>query len=168
MQRRWLSGAAALALMPITALAQDARTDIGLLTCSLAASGEADGGADVAAMLLVKKMLCTFRPNNSGPEETYTGAYESVDQDHQPAGGRVMIWIVKSTAETKRSAGLLQQAYAMDRTASSRHPPPLIGETNSTIVLQPMTDAQAQAAADKQPMSSIIVLVALELWSSPG
>jgi len=61
----------------------------------------------------------------------------------------------------------LQQLYAADRSVPSPHPPPLIGETNSAIVLQTLADAQVLNGADKQSDAvATIVLVALKLLSS--
>jgi len=170
MHRRWLLALTALALMPaVVSLAQEARTDAGLLICGPATSDEADDAGDAATMPQLRRMLCTFRPTNGGPEETYVGAYESVGEDSRPSGGHAMIWIVKMTPTTRSSAGLLQQAYAADRGAPPRHLPPLIGETDSSIVLLPMADTQEQSSKDERPIAgTIIVSIALKLASSPA
>jgi hypothetical protein len=112
-------------------------------------------------------MICIFRPSNSGPEEVYAGAFQAIGEDQQPSHELAMIWIVKGSRGMPQTAGLLQQVYAADRSAPSPHPPPLIGEKNSAIVLQTLADAQALNGADKQSHASgIIVLVALKLLSS--
>ena len=92
MHRRWLLALTALALMPaVVSLAQEARTDAGLLICGLAAGDEKDDGSDPATMPQMRRVICTFRPTNSGPEETYVGAFESVGEDLKLSGGHVMI-----------------------------------------------------------------------------
>ena len=81
----------------------------------------------------------------------------------------VMIWVVKGIPGTAGSpAGLLQQVYAADVAANPGHAPPLIGETNMSIVLQAMADAQAPPGADtKRVAIAMIVLVTLRLKSTP-
>jgi hypothetical protein len=82
-----------------------------------------------------------------------------------------MIWVVTATAAMDTiPSGVLQQVYVADPAAAPGHPPPLIGETSGSIVLQPMTDTQARMAPDnKQPVySSMILVVLLRLLSSPA
>jgi len=86
-----------------------------------------------------------------------------------PPQYRAMIWVVKASPTTQQSTGLLQQLYSADRSAPPPHPPPLVGETNSEIVLQALDDPQAQNSADKRSDAAVtIVLVALKLLSSPA
>jgi hypothetical protein len=156
-----LVGLIALAVAPYLVLAQAAPKEIGVLTCSLAENGE-DSRGDAAS----RKMLCVFRPANSGPEETYTGDFQAIGQRHS-----VMIWVVTATAAMDTiPSGVLQQVYVADPAAAPGHPPPLIGETSGSIVLQPMTDTLARMAPDnKQPVySSMIIVVLLRLLSSPA
>jgi hypothetical protein len=94
-----------------------------------------------------RKMLCVFRPSN-GPEEVYAGTYPTIGQDQVQLHNQAMIWVVKASLATRRSTGLLQQLYAADRSAPSPHPPPLIGETNSAIVLQTLADAQLNSGSN--------------------
>jgi hypothetical protein len=78
-----------------------------------------------------------------------------------------MIWVVKVSPATRRSIGLLQQLYAADRSARTTHPPLLIGQTNSAIVLQTLADAEALTGADKRSSAAAtVVLIALKLLSS--
>src|SRR5262249_32649895 len=166
MLKRWLPVFTAIAVAFSSALAQEARVDIGLLICGLGEGTEAESGGD-AMTRETSKMLCIFRPSNSGPQEVYGGAFQTIGQDQQPSHDLAIIWIVKGSPGMHQSAALLQQVYAADRSAPSPHPPPLIGETNSGIVLQTLADAQLNNGADKQSQASAtIVLVALKLLSS--
>jgi uncharacterized protein DUF992 len=162
-----LSAITALVLVFSSATAQEARVDIGLLTCGLdeGANGESRGDTIAGDP---KKMLCVYRPSNSGPEEVYAGAFQTIGQEQQSTHDQAMIWVVRAPPTTQRSIGLLQQIYAADRAAPSTHPPPLIGETNSAIMLQTLADAQALNSVDKQSAVAIIVLVSLKLLSSPA
>jgi hypothetical protein len=156
----WLVGLAALVLQPSNGFAQNARLDIGVLTCSLGESGEGDNPGEAPS----RKMLCAFRPGNSGPEETYIGDFQRFGQGHG-----AMIWIVTATAVAERiPPGLLQQVYGADPLAAPGHAPPLVGETNSSIVLQPMADTRARAGNDNGQDDSMIIGVLLRLLSSPA
>ena len=152
------------------AVAQEARRDIGLLTCELAESGQAQSGTEAAPQRQTLDVLCAFRPGNRGPEETYTGTLQNLVGDQQLTNTRVIIWIVRGSSATTESAGLLQQVYAADPAAPAGHAPALIGESNSAIVLLPMADSQVLTATGKrQPVvGALIVLVALRLKSTSG
>ena len=149
-------------------MAQEARRDIGVLTCELAQSQEGQGGTE--SQRPTQDMLCVFRPVNRGPEETYTGTLQYLVSDRQPPNARVMIWIVKAPSGTTETAGLLQQTYAADRAAPVGHAPALIGESNVSIVLQPMADSQAPTTTGQpQPVTgALIVRVVLRLKSTSG
>ena len=160
-----LSVIAVLALAYSSASAQEVRVDIGLLLCGPGEGAEIESGND-ALSGQQGKILCVFRPSN-GPEEVYAGIYQTIGQDQVQLHNQAMIWVVKASLATRRSTGLLQQLYAADRSAPSPHPPPLIGETTSAIVLQTLADARALDGADKQSnTAATIVLVALKLVSS--
>jgi hypothetical protein len=164
-----LASLAALTLAHPVAVAQELRRDIGVLTCDLAKSGGVRSGSEATPQRQTRHMLCAFRPSISGPEETYTGTMQSLMEDQQLSNGHMMMWIVKGAFATTEAAGLLQQIYVADPAAPPGHAPALIGESNSSIVLQPMADSQAPRAADKQQPAAgaLVVLVALKLRSTP-
>src|SRR5215831_4909207 len=168
MLKRWLPVIIALALAYSSASAQEARVDIGLLICGLGESADAESGSD-AVTSETNKILCVFRPSNSGPEEVYAGAFQTIGRGQDLSQDRAMIWVVKASPATQRSTGLLQQLYSADRSAPPPYPPPLVGETNSEIVLQALDDPQALNSADKRSDAAVtIVLLALKLLSSPA
>jgi len=138
-----------LALAPVAGLAEQPQFEIDVLTCSLAESEEADSADDVRTGTDVRRMVCVFRPANGRPEEIYRGAVQIIGQDQDRIGGRAIIWIVKGTQTTTRSPGMLQQTYAADASAAPGHAPPLIGETNSSIILQAMADTPPLADRNK-------------------
>jgi len=168
MLKRWLPVITAIAVAFSSALAQEARVDIGLLICGLGEGAEVESGGD-AITRETSKMLCVFRPSNNGPEEIYLGAFQTIGKGLDPPQDRAMIWVVKASLATRQATGLLQQLYSADRSAPPPHPPPLVGETNSEIVLQALDDQQAQNNAEKRSDAAVtIVLVALKLLSSPA
>ena len=156
-----------LALAPAASSAEQPRLELGVLTCSFAESEEANKASEVTSGAGIRRMECVFRPANSGPVEVYGGAVQIIGQDHDFPGGRAIIWIVKGAETGDRSPGMLQQAYAADASAAPDHAPPVIGETNSSIILQAMADAPPLADRDKPAtVPSTIVLIALTLTST--
>jgi hypothetical protein len=106
MLKRWLPFITALALAYSSTSAQEARVNIGHLICGLGESVEAESGSD-AAVREAKKMLCVFRPSNSGPEEVYAGAFQTIGQGQDLSHDRAMIWVVKALPAKQRSTGVL-------------------------------------------------------------
>jgi len=168
MLKRWLPVITGFALAYSSASAQEVGVDIGHLICGLGEGAEAESGGD-AMTRETSKMLCVFRPSNNGPEEVYAGAFQTISRGPDPYQDRAMIWVVKASLATQQSTGLLQQLYSADRSAPPPHPPPLVGETNSEVVLQALDDPQALNSAEKRSDAAVtIVLVALKLLSSPA
>src|SRR5262245_47171444 len=89
MLKRWLSVIAVLALACWSASAQEARIDIGLLICGLGESDDVESGSD-ALRGESKKMLCVFRPSNSGPEEIYAGAFQTIGENQKRSHNQAM------------------------------------------------------------------------------
>ena len=117
-------------------------TNLGLLTCTL---GERPG----------RSVSCGFKPTASGAEEKYVGTIRTRD-DAAPAGKLVMIWAVMGPAKNKMSPGILAQSYAKEAGSSG-----LVGETNSSIVLQFETSNGTEA-------SDAITHVELKLTTTPA
>jgi hypothetical protein len=160
---------ATLGHAPAVSSAPQSAVDIGLLTCTIAERDEADTARSATSDREIRKMVCTFRPVRSSPEETYSGAFEIVADGLQLSPDRTMIWIVKGTPETKWSPGVLQQAYVADPAAAHGHAPLLIGESNTSIALLELADTPPLTAREKQPASrGRVVVLALSLMSSPA
>lgn len=151
------------------AAARESGTDIGILTCSVADSEDAQRAGETGPLSQTREMICAFRPMTSGAEETYTGTFQAVGEDQALSSRRVLIWTVKGTFATKTASGLLQQAYAADPAAVTAHAAPLIGESDSTLVLHSMDEVAASTAQDgKAVLKGFVVLVVLKLRSSPA
>jgi hypothetical protein len=146
---------------------QSALTHLGFLTCSLAVASNA---ADVDApgpLRQTREMLCAFKPGGDGPEETYSGTFQGINQAQRDSESPVMIWSVKGTSSMLGTPGFLQQLYTIDVGAAPGRITPLVGETNSSVMLEAMTEDRDQhSSAHKQPMATSI-LVALRLRSTP-
>jgi hypothetical protein len=155
----------------VSASAQQARIEVGLLTCGITRNEEAQSGAEVAAPLRrTWNLQCAFRPANGGPEETYTGTLQSVGVQKELSEKRALIWIVKGALGAKASPGLLQQVYAADVAANPPRSPPLTGDADTSLVLETLADEHVATPSDRkrQISSATIVLVSLILKSAPA
>lgn len=142
---------------------------LGFLTCSLAVASDAQDGNTPGPLRQTRDMLCAFKPGDEGPEETYFGTFQSISQDQRDVESAVMIWKVKGAKSMLGTPGLLQQLYSIDATAAPGRATPLVGETNSSVMLEAMKEGRnGQSNADQKPIASIIsILVALRLRSTP-
>jgi hypothetical protein len=140
---------------------------LGFLTCSLAVASNAPDANAPGPLRQTREMLCAFKPGDDRPEETYSGTFQSISQDQRDSDSPVMIWNVKGTGSMLGTPGFLQQLYSIDSGAAPGRITPLVGETNSSVMLEAMTeDPDQHSSADKQPMA-ISILVALRLRSTP-
>jgi hypothetical protein len=103
--------------------AEEQRSTIGVLTCTLAKAD--DSGAD--------NVRCGFKAlGSSVAEERYVGTVRGLSQ---PAVGKqVLVWSVLGPSTTKPAPGFLAQRYA--RAKAPGQPPSWVGETNSSIALR--------------------------------
>jgi Protein of unknown function (DUF992) len=133
MQYRVLALMMAVAITPVTA-AEEPRTTLGTLTCTLAKSPEAEA----------RNMTCGFKPAGSGAEQKYTGSVQGPAQD-AATGKLVLVWTVIGPADAKLPDGLLAQRYV--KTVGAPGQPPLfVGEANSAIALQFETNGGAETS----------------------
>jgi hypothetical protein len=96
-----------------------------------------------------------------GAEEVYVGTMQGV-------GGRGAVMLaVKAPASTAILPGLLQQSYATDAGPGGAAPP-LVGERNRSIILQPLAEEEGRVAAGKTQPESLIISVELTLRSTPA
>jgi hypothetical protein len=102
-------------------IAEEARTTIGVLTCTLAKSTE-DRTSNIT---------CGFKPTGSAAEEKYVGSVHGLAQ--LAVGKQVLVWAVIGPATPKPSSGVLAQRYSKTKVAGQ--PPSWVGETNTAIVL---------------------------------
>src|SRR4029077_15903927 len=146
---------------------QTVLTHLGFLTCSLAVASNGPDANAPGPLRQTREMLCAFKPGDDGPEETYSGTFQSISQDQRDAESPVMIWNVKGTGSMLGTPGFLQQLYSVDAGAAPGRVTPLVGETNSSVMLEAMAEGgDQQSGADKQPMA-ISILIALRLKSTP-
>jgi Protein of unknown function (DUF992) len=127
-----------LVAIAITASAQEARTNFGLLTCAVGKGQE----QPVAMKGPTQAATCAFKPTTAGAEENYTGTiYHSGAGKEVLTGKVVLMWVVNAPANTKASRGWLEQSYMTDPVPSTPTVRLYVGQTNREIVLQLETDA---------------------------
>jgi hypothetical protein len=109
----------------------------------------------------MRELLCIYRPARYGPDEVYDGTLQGLGLDAELTENISMIWVVMGTGALARIPGVLEQVYAADASASPRFAPPLVGETNSLIVLQTLADEPARDNAGKkrQQIATVVVVV---------
>src|SRR5262245_54838660 len=118
----------------MSASAQEARTNFGLLTCALA-KGEKQ---QVALKGPTQAVTCAFKPTAAATgEEHYVGTIHHSGAGKEILTGKlVLMWVVSAPANTKASRGWLEQSYIADRVPSDPAVRLFVGQTNRAIVLQ--------------------------------
>ena len=129
-----LVGSITLGLAAISASAQEARTNFGLLTCTVGKGQE----QRVAVKGPTQAVTCGFKPTTAGADEDYTGTIHHSGTGKEVLTGKmVLMWVVNAPANTKASRGWLEQSYIADPPTARL----FVGQTNRAIVLQLETDA---------------------------
>ncbi len=162
-----LAGASALGLACGVAWARDtpvgppaAMAIVGTLTCGLSAENKA---VDANPAAQGRDVLCQFQPGAEGPVEIYAGTVQGVGKaDVLFAKGAVILSVRAPAA--RAAPGMLQQTYSAD-SAPKGAAPPLVGDRNKTVVLQPIHEQEGRVAKGAKP-DALIVLLELRLRSS--
>jgi Protein of unknown function (DUF992) len=137
------------------------QTNIGVLTCTLAETGD----TGVTPPSQTRAMSCAFKPQGTGPEERYTGEIQKVGSDTALTGKLVLIWVVMGPDAKKLRPGLLEQTYVGELTPSASDAPPtpkmLVGKSDDAYALRPLTDN------GKESPSGSVTVVVLKVKSVP-
>ncbi len=116
------------------------QTDIGVLTCTLAESGERTTDPDTQT----RAMLCAFKPKGNGPEESYSGEIRNVGSRTALSGKLVLIWAVMGPSDRDLKPAVLEQTYVGEATSASDDPSAptkmLVGERDRAYGLRSITD----------------------------
>jgi uncharacterized protein DUF992 len=133
-----LVGSIVLGFAAMSASAQEARTNFGLLTCTLRKGQE----QQVALKGPAQAVACAFKPTAAATEENYIGTIHHSGAGKEVLTGKlVLMWVVSAPANTKASRGWLEQSYVADRVPSDSTVRLFVGQTNRAIVLQLETNA---------------------------
>ena len=112
------------------AVAVKVDTELGTLSCNLAAPEAAMASATTSTESQVRDAVCLFKARN-GSEEVYVGTVQGVSLS--PDKTTALIWAVKGEVDTTLAPGLLQQSYVVDQSIPADQVSPLIGETRSNV-----------------------------------
>jgi hypothetical protein len=168
MRAVWLTVGATCWLANVS-VAEQRDVDLGTLSCALESpSAGAKSAAAPAADSQVRDAICTFK-SKTGPEENYVATVEGVSLSADNTA--TVIWVVKGLADTKLVPGFLEQRFAVDQSIASDQSPPLLGETNNTIVLRSLADkpeGTASASEKPRPKGFVITGMQLRLKSAAG
>jgi hypothetical protein len=143
------------------ATAVQAKAEIGFLACTLS---EPTAGERATT----RDALCTFKMRN-GAQETYVGKVQAVNLSARDQV--TLVWRVRVPPVTPVAPGFLEQRYAADPRTPANHLPDLVGQANSAIILQSMTDKMEGSASVKErsPAGRVGVLgIELDLKSTTG
>jgi Protein of unknown function (DUF992) len=142
---------------------REAWTSMGTLTCSLTGPSAANSA------VLEREALCRFRPGSHGADETYSGIVKGAGRANELFSSGTIIIEVKGAASITLRPGMLQQTYSADAARGSiAAAAPLTGETNNSIVLQPVDEEEGRVAEGKVRPEAMIMQVDLTLRSSPS
>jgi len=116
------------------------QTDVGVLTCTLAESGERSSDPDSQT----RAMLCAFKPKGNGPEESYSGEIRNVGSQTALSGKLVLIWAVMGPSNRDFKPAALEQTYVGEAASAVNDPsaPPkmLVGQRDQAYGLRSITD----------------------------
>ena len=157
---RWLIAALVCVLtVPVSAAVQ---TNIGVLTCTLAESGEK--GETPPSQ--TRAMVCAFKPNGAGPEESYSGEIQKVGSRSALSNEPVLIWVVMGPDDRELAPGLLGQTYVGELAPAAdgevRPPKMLVGKSDDAYALRPMSDSPRESATGS------VTIVVLKVKSIPA
>ena len=138
-----------LVAMASAAWAEQARTNVGVLTCTLVKPDKDVG----------QKLTCGFKAAGTGADEKYSGTISGSEQG-LASGKVVLVWAVIGPADAKMSPGFLSQRYVRGKSAAGQ-PPILVGAKNPAIVLQSETNNGSAAHSN-------ITQMELELTGTPA
>jgi Protein of unknown function (DUF992) len=120
------------------ALAQEARTNFGLLTCAAGKGRE----QPLALKGPTQAVTCVFKPTAAGTEENYLGTVHHSGVGKEVLTDKaVLMWVVSAAVNTKPSRGWLEQSYIADPPPSGSTVRLFVGQTNRAVVLQLEMDA---------------------------
>lgn len=117
--------------------AQQVRTNLGTLTCTVADAIAPDKKPDSEQ----RPLRCSYRPTAGGAEQVYSGTIAKVGQDRLPSGKLVLIWVVNGPEGADSTPGFLAQSYVGSpvESAASRSTVLLAGQKNDSLSLQSST-----------------------------
>ena len=144
--------------------AAQAPREIGLLTCSVGQESKSEPGDQGQG----REVMCRFRPENSGAEETYSGTLQIVDQAKEMERTRTIMFVVRGVAAGTPAPGLLQQTYAAEAAGAPDKQGPLVGQKSSVVLRLSPEGREEPSMALGKANRAMILLVDLKLQVTPA
>ena len=145
------------------AIALNADTKIGLLSCTLSEPSDALTPDGVSAER-TRDAICAFS-SESGEHETYTGKITGVSIT--PQGQSTLIWVVRSPSDDPVRPGALQRTFTSDSGKPVDQKPPLVGDGDAEVALHSLSDSpEGAVSATQKPAPTGFVILRLELTLS--
>jgi hypothetical protein len=113
-------------------------------------------------------MTCAFKPQGTGPEESYLGEIQKVGSQSALTGKLVLIWVVMGPGDRDLKPGLLEQTYvgevAPSESGAPLTPKMLVGKTDDAFAVRPLTDG----GNGNESASGSVTIVVLKVKSIPA
>ncbi len=146
-----------------SALGRTGLLEVGILTCSVGAAVDSRKG-DASAASGSRHVLCAFRSEQRGSEETYDGIVSAVGAIEEFASVKVLMWSVSVPLGTVLPQDGLLQPYAAEPVPSPGQAPALVGALRSDIVLTTKADGIAGEASRAEPQAQRVFILSLQLF----
>lgn len=142
------------------AMALNADTKIGVLTCTLSEPTEVVP-SEAASAERSRDAICAFR-SEDGERETYTGKISGVSITS--AEDATVIWVVRSASEGPATTGILERMFSSDFSKPADQKPPLVADGDAGLALHSLSDRPEGAVSTTQkPAPTGFVILRLEL-----
>jgi len=161
-----------LAMASSSANARELPVEMGLMTCSFAASSTSPSAADPENLIGGQRDIeCSFRLGLNGPDETYVGTLQFVGQAKEVLGKGALMFVAKAPGSSQFNVGMMEGKYATQALSASGSQQPLagVGESKAaSILLHPLShNYDRPTLAIGQP-PGLIVLLELKLKAAPA
>jgi len=134
---------------------------VGQVVCSVIG----DAAADPGAVAQGREVSCQFNPGIGATTETYVGTLRGAGQVNALFGRGVIMLLVKQVGSNAVAPGMLEQTYSADAKTRAGRTTPLVGDTDNSLILQPMIE-RAPGEEAKQLPDALLVQVELKLRTS--
>jgi hypothetical protein len=136
--------------------ADSAAKDVGDLICSLGVQSNAQdnnpaqkqNADEPSAKRSVAKqeMLCLFRNQHTGVEETYHGSFQGSGAGAATPRDRTLLWRVSISPGTSLRAGVLDQRYEAEASETNKAPVTVEGDQKPGVSLHLVTEKKNESA----------------------
>ena len=117
-----------LAMASSSGSARELPVEMGLMTCSFAASSTSPSRADPENLIGGQRDIeCSFRLGLNGPDETYVGTLQFVGQAKEVLGKGALMFVAKAPGSSQFKVGMMEGKYATQALSASGPQRPLAG-----------------------------------------